>query len=146
MNQLNAIISNITQSTNLALITLDCVFGKIHTLIVVDESRPWKVGDKVKAIFKQTQVLVCKVDFSKSFKHNETKDSLKSNAPQFSLPTRNYFISKIVEIEREEILTRVECEAGISALIAGIDDNGLEVGQDCAWLIVKWKHLQMKNF
>ncbi len=124
MNQLDTIISNITQSANLALITLDCAFGKIHTLVVVDESRVWKVGDKVKAIFKQTQVLVCK-----------TKDSLKSHTPQFSLPTKNYIISKIVEIEREEILTRVECEAGISALIASIDSNGLEVGQECAWIV-----------
>lgn len=140
MNIISATISHIIQSKNLGLVSLECGFGKLNALIITDDRQAqyWQVGDEVNAIFKQTQVLVCKVDCKESLSANKKshKDSLQS--PQtFIPPTQNCIISKITEITKEDIITRIECEAGISAIVASVDFNalGLENGQVCAWLI-----------
>ena len=140
MNIISATISHIIQTKNLGLVSLECGFGKLHSLIITDDRQAqyWQVGDEVNAIFKQTQVLVCKVDYKESLSANKKshKDSLQS-AQTFIPPTQNCIISKITEITKEDIITRIECEAGISAIVASVDFNalGLENGQECAWLI-----------
>lgn len=142
MNTISATISHIIQSKNLGLVSLECGFGRLNALIITDDRQAqyWQVGDEVNAIFKQTQVLVCKADCIESFNTKKShKDSMQSppTTQTFILPTQNCIISKITEITKEDIITRIECEAGISAIVASVDCNalGLENGQVCAWLI-----------
>lgn len=131
MNALKATISHITQNATVGLVRLECELGTLNALIITSqEEKSWEVGQSVNAIFKQTQVLVCGADFIESLQN--AKDSIK-----FAPPTKNCVKSTITQITQEDILTRLECQAGIVALIPSEDFNtlNLAVGQECMWFI-----------
>lgn len=122
MNTLKAKITNTENDKNIALIELDSCFGMFLVLLIVAESKQeWQRGQEVRVVFKQTDVLL----------------SLSNDS---SLGIQNCFTQKVSSIKQDYILSSVEFEGGVSALLSTYDCKhlqtmGLKVGATCSWII-----------
>ncbi|RAX55774.1 hypothetical protein [Helicobacter sp. 10-6591] len=121
MNTLKARITNIEHDENLALIELDSCFGMFLVLLIFTQSKQqWQRGQEVRLVFKQTDLLL------------SLSDSL--------LGIHNCFIHEISSIKQDCILSLVEFQSGVSALLSTRDckrlqSMGLKVGATCSWTI-----------
>ena len=70
-------------------------------------------------------------------------DSLLASSANFPRPvfsTTNCFYQKIARVQKQEVLSLIEFEGGICALIStkdclALESAGLSVGKSCAWVI-----------
>ncbi|RDU52133.1 hypothetical protein CQA49_08725 [Helicobacter sp. MIT 00-7814] len=151
MNTLLACIKEIIFEGNLALVVLDSPIGELSALIIYTQER-WKKGQKVKVLFKQTELLVfapfefgdCESgDFkskdSRFLSEDKNPKTLESTTLARVCSTQNCFLQKIESIQKDSILSLVRfasqdssasldssANSHISALIATKDLERLE--------------------
>lgn len=154
MNTLLACIKEIIFEGNLALVVLDSPIGELSALIIYTQER-WKKGQKVKVLFKQTELLVfAPFEFGtyKSFEsgilsENKNSKMLESANLARVCSTQNCFLQKIEAIQKDSILSLVRfasldssADSHISALIATkdlerLESLGLKEGEKCVWCV-----------
>lgn len=154
MNTLLACIKEIIFEGNLALVVLDSPIGELSALIIYTQER-WKKGQKVKVLFKQTELLVfAPFEFGdyKGFEfgilsENKNPKMLESTNLARVCSTQNCFLQKIEAIQKDSILSLVRfasldssVDSHISALIATkdlerLESLGLKEGEKCVWCV-----------
>ncbi|WP_066389420.1 hypothetical protein [Helicobacter himalayensis] len=160
MNTLLAYIKEIVFEGNLALVVLDSPIGELNALIIYTQER-WEKGQKVKVLFKQTELLVFAPFKSKTLKINKNPKKLESTNLACVCSTQNCFLQKIEAIQKDSILSLVRFasldslnsyadfqahtdtnaqDSHISALIATkdlehLESLGLKEGEKCAWCV-----------
>lgn len=117
MNTLPYTITNITHDKDLGLVGLQTPVGTLWAFVLATLHTRYTlaIGVSGLAYFKPTQVLLAH------------KDS--------HLYTQNCFQSRIQHITKDTILSLVNLECGISAIVATQDTKALAMGDLCAWYI-----------
>ncbi len=160
MNTLLACIKEIVFEGNLALVVLDSPIGELNALIIYTQER-WEKGQKVKVLFKQTELLIFSPFESGAFETNKNPKKLESVNLARICSTQNCFLQKVEAIQKDSILSLVRfasldslhsCadfqahtdtnaqDSHISALIATkdlerLESLGLREGEKCAWCV-----------
>ncbi|MBR2112824.1 MAG: hypothetical protein IJ950_07885 [Helicobacter sp.] len=117
MNTLPYTITNITHDKDLGLVGLQTPVGILWAFVLATPHTRYTLtmGASGLAYFKPTQVLLAH------------KDS--------HLYTQNCFQSRIQHITKDTILSLINLECGISAIVATQDTKAFVVGDLCAWYI-----------
>lgn len=143
MNTLLACIKEIIFEGNLALVVLDSPIGELSALIIYTQEC-WKKGQKVKVLFKQTELLVFAPFEFGAFNTNENPKRLEFVNLARMYSTQNCFLQKIEAIQKDSILSLLRfasldshADSHISALIATkdlerLESLGLKEGEKCA--------------
>lgn len=122
MNEIPCTITKIIQDDGIAFVNLvsDKKSYVLKAMLLVGGDK-LKVEKKVKAVFKESEVMICDKNYSK-------------------ISARNRFVSPVVSIEHTQAIARVRFEfedSEISSLISkdAFIELDIKVGEEFAWFV-----------
>ncbi|PAF42430.1 TOBE domain-containing protein [Helicobacter sp. 11S02596-1] len=120
MNKIPCQVASIAYDEGIAFVKL--AFGSHYiAAMLLGEGERLASGQKLKAVFKESEVMVCDKSYSK-------------------ISARNRFVSKVLKTEVSSVIARVIFEfegLEISALISAeaYNELGIEVGKTFGWFV-----------
>ena len=132
MNKITGKIAGIQSSTNLSLIEIASGENKIHTVILEIPStlHYLKIGHEVSVLFKETEVIVSKNHLS-------------------GISLQNQIEGKVIDIERGDVLSRVEVNTASGKICSIITTQSLTElnlkSEDTVYLLINTNEIMLSE-
>lgn len=122
MNEIPCVIKEIIEDGGIAFVSLlSSKKGHILKAMLLVGGDKLKVGKKINAVFKESEVMICDKDY-------------------YKISARNRFISPVLSVEYTQAIARVKFEfenSEISSLISreAYNELGIEIGKEFGWFV-----------